>query len=60
MSLRRPSFTEKRRGRLASKAVLDRLEQKSTITEPISITGLMVTSFRGLVELGIMHPKRGQ
>jgi hypothetical protein len=38
---RRASYTERRRARLALKVdVLDRLESRSTITEPISVAGL--------------------
>jgi YD repeat-containing protein len=53
---RRKSFTERRRARLAFKSPrLDKLETRNTITEPISVTGLSLTAFRGLVQLGIMQ-----
>ncbi len=53
---RRKSFTERRRARLAFKSErLDRLEIRNTITEPISVTGLSISAFRGLVQLGIMR-----
>ncbi len=52
----RKSFTERRRARLAFKSErLDRLEIRNTITEPISVTGLSISAFRGLVQLGIMR-----
>jgi hypothetical protein len=51
------SFTDKRRARLARKfARLDQLEVKSTITEPISVLGLSMSAYAGLVRLGIMSP----
>ncbi len=54
------SFTEKRRARLR-RAVdrLDQLESRTTITEPISVTGLSVTALRGLAQLGIMQVQGG-
>jgi RHS repeat-associated protein len=56
----RLSFTERRRRRLAKNVDrLDRLESRTTITEPISITGLSISALRGLVQLGIMHPYGG-
>jgi hypothetical protein len=56
MSRRRKSFTEKRRARLAMKwDRLDRLETKSTITEPISLLGLATGSLRGMVQLGLVQ-----
>jgi RHS repeat-associated protein len=59
MGFHRLSFTERRRRRLAKKANLDRLETRNTITEPISITGLLIPAISGLVRLGIMHPNGG-
>ena len=60
MSRRRLSFTERRRARLARKsAQLDRLETRNTITEPISFTGLALSSMRGLAQLGIMQADGG-
>src|SRR5271166_3196176 len=57
MSRHRPSFTEKRRRRLALRtAHLDRLETRNTITEPISVTGLSLSAFRGLAQIGIVQP----
>ena len=54
------SFTERRRRRLAKKVdQIDRLESRTTITEPISLTGLSISALRGLVQLGIMHPNGG-
>ena len=56
----RLSFTERRRRRLAKKVDrLDRLETRNTITEPISISGLLIPAVSGLVRLGIMHPYGG-
>ena len=56
MSPRRLSFSEKRRARLALKfGRLDRLENRNTMTEPISITGLALGSVRGLAQLGIVQ-----
>ncbi len=54
------SFTEKRRARLR-KAVdrIERLEPRTTITEPISITGLSVSALRGLAQLGVMQVHGG-
>ncbi len=49
------SFTEHRRRRLAKKVdLLDRLESRTTITEPISFTGLSISALRGLLQLGLM------
>ena len=60
MSRRRLSFTERRRRALALKsAQLDRLETRNTITEPISVTGLSLSAFRGLAQLGIMQADGG-
>ena len=62
MSFRRLrlSFTEYRRCRLATKVDrLDRLESRTTITEPVSIVGLSVSSLRGLVQLGLMSAYGG-
>ena len=60
MGFRRLSFTERRRRRLAKKVDrIDRLETRNTITEPISITGLLIPAVSGLVRLGIMHPYGG-
>src|SRR5262249_10831485 len=39
--------------------LLDRLESKTTITEPISVTGLSISALRGMIQLGIMHPNGG-
>ncbi len=51
----RLSFTERRRRMLAKKIDrLDRLEARTTITEPISFTGLSISALRGLVQLGLM------
>ena len=56
MSRRKLSFTEKRRASLAMKwDRIERLESKNTITEPISVTALSLTAFRGLAQLGIMR-----
>ena len=56
MIFRRPrimSFTERRRRQLAMKwDRLDRLETRNTITEPISVTGLAISTLRGLTLLG--------
>ena len=57
---RKPSFTEKRRARLAMKwDRLEKLETKNTITEPISVLGLSISAFRGLAQLGIMSADGG-
>ena len=57
---RRLSFTERRRARLALKSArLDRLETRNTMTEPISVTALSLTAFRGLAQLGMMHSDGG-
>ena len=43
------SFTEYRRRRLAKKVDrLDRLESRTTITEPISFTGMALSAMAGL------------
>ncbi len=56
----RLSFTERRRRMLAKKVDrLDRLEARTTITEPISFTGLSISALRGLVQLGLMSPYGG-
>jgi YD repeat-containing protein len=53
----RQSYTNKRRAQLKRKFdLLDRLENRNTITEPISVLGLSMTASRGLVQLGIMSP----
>ena len=53
MNFRRLSFTERRRRMLAMKwDRLDRLETRNTITEPISVSGLAISTFRGLALLG--------
>ena len=54
MGYLRLSFTERRRAALRKKFLLDRLETKNTITEPISVTGLSISALRGLAQLGIM------
>ncbi len=57
MSFRRLhlSFTERRRHRLAKKVDrLDRLESRTTITEPISFTGLAISALSPLVQLGFI------
>jgi hypothetical protein len=60
MSRRRLSFTERRKTRLARRfGRLDQLEARTTITEPISLTGLALSSMRGLVQLGIMQADGG-
>ena len=57
---RRLSFTERRRARLALKSArLDRLETRNTMTEPISVTALSFSAFRGLAQLGIMQADGG-
>ena len=54
------SFTEARRRRLAKKADrLDRLESRTTITEPISFTGMAVSAMGSLVRLGFIYPDTG-
>ena len=51
------SFTEYRRRRLAKKVDrLDRLESRTTITEPISFTGMALSAMAGLARLGFMYP----
>ncbi len=54
------SFTEKRRARLR-KAVdlIERLETRSTITEPISVTALSVSALGGLKQLGVAQVHGG-
>ena len=59
MSFRRLhlSFTERRRRRLAKKVdQLDRLESRTTITEPLSFTGLALSATGVLARLGFMYP----
>ena len=57
MSFRRASFTETRRRRLAKRVDrLDGLESRTTITEPISFTGLSITALRGLAQLELLYP----
>ena len=52
-------FTERRRHRLAKKVDrLERLEPKTTITEPISITSLAVSALRGAAQLGFILPNQ--
>jgi hypothetical protein len=38
---------------------LERLEARNTITEPISVTGLSLSAFKGLAPLGIMQADGG-
>ena len=60
MSFRRLhlSFTEYRRRRLAKKVDrLDRLESRTTITEPISFTGMAPCAMAGLARLGFLYPE---
>ena len=53
----RVRFTEFRRRQLATKVDrLDRLESRTTITEPISFTGLALSAIRGMMQLGFMYP----
>ena len=54
--MRRPEgFTSRRRRYLAKKVDrLDRLETRTTMTEPISVVGLMMGSLRWLEQLGIV------
>jgi hypothetical protein len=57
---RRPSYTEKRRARLAMKwDRLQQLEPKNTITEPISVFALSTSALRGLAQIGIMEADGG-
>ena len=57
MKAPRMSFSERRRRMLARKVDrLDRLETRSTITEPISIVGLSVSALGGAARLGIIYP----
>ena len=59
MGIRRLSFTERRRRRLAKKVDrLDRLETRNTITEPISVTGLAINAMGGAVSLGFILPNQ--
>jgi len=53
-------YTEKRRARLR-KAVdrIERLESRTTITEPISVLALSVSALRGLAQLGIVQLNGG-
>jgi RHS repeat-associated protein len=54
------SFTEARRRRLAKKVDrLDRLESRTTITEPISFTGMAISAISGMVHFGFMYPDVG-
>ena len=53
---RRLSFTENRRRRLAKQPDQFRLEPRTTITEPISLTGLAIAWMRGGVQLGLISP----
>ena len=57
---RHVSFTEKRRARLR-KAVdrIERLEPRTTITEPISVTALSVGTLGGLAQLGLVQVHGG-
>ena len=60
MGYLRLSFTERRRASLARKFdQLCRLENRNTITEPISVTGLSISALRGLAQLGIMSVAGG-
>jgi RHS repeat-associated protein len=55
MGRSRKSFAEKRRALLAIKAaLLDRLEPRVPVTEPISFSALSLGVARGLAEIGIM------
>ncbi len=56
---RRLSFTENRRRRLAKQPDQFRLEPRTTITEPISLTGLAIAWMRGGVQLGLISPFMG-
>ena len=54
------SFTEYRRRRLAKKVDrLDRLESRTTITEPLSFTGMAISALTGLVRAGFYYPDAG-
>ncbi|HZW34311.1 MAG TPA: hypothetical protein VFF52_26545, partial [Isosphaeraceae bacterium] len=56
----RLSFQECRRRALCMRVrALEKLESKSTITEPISFTGLSLSAVRGLVQLGIVPTNGG-
>ena len=63
MSRPRLSFTERRRARRAQLAMkfgrLDQLEARTTMTEPISVTALALSSLSGLARLGIMQADGG-
>jgi RHS repeat-associated protein len=51
------SFTERRHRKLAKKVdQLDKLESRTTITEPLSFTGLALSSISGLLRFGFMYP----
>ena len=53
------SFTEARRRRLAKKVDrLDRLESRTTITEPISFTGLALSAIAGDGAARVHVPER--
>jgi YD repeat-containing protein len=57
---RRLSFTEDRRRKLRRQPDQFRLEPRTTITEPISFTGLAVSWMRGVVgQLGLISPFMG-
>ena len=61
---RRPSFSERRRRKLTIRPQVVRLEARNTMTEPISLVGLMSGAFGGLARLGLAqvgggHPKAG-
>ena len=57
MGFPRLSFTERRRRTLAKKSDrLDQLEPRTTMTEPISFTGLSITAISSVVRLGIVTP----
>jgi hypothetical protein len=54
-TMSRQSYTDKRRAQLRRKfEVLDRLEKRSVVTEPISVLGLSMSAIRGSVQLGLM------
>ena len=57
--MRRPEgFTSRRRRYLAKKVDrLDRLETRNTMTEPISVVGLMMGSLHWLDQLGIVDKR---
>ncbi len=56
---RRLSFTEDRRRKLRRQMELLRLESRTTITEPISLTGLALSWMRGVSQLGLISPFMG-